>query len=334
VSKSVPSHPFVLKWIDFTTKPFKSVIIAQKSRGFRLKTIAILGPTASGKTALSIDLALKYNAVILSLDSLSIYREIDIASAKPTMKERSGVAHFGLDVLLPCEHFDVTMFFTLYHEAKAFADRHNQPLIIVGGTGFYLKSMMEGLSLRPNISLHVKTEVRRLLQNLPTAYALMCEKDMMYASKVASNDSYRIEKWLEIFIATNTIPSEYLLHAKQAPLLLDLPLFEIETPKEILIDRVKERTRGMLRSGLIDEIFGLEKRYARAPKCMKAIGIKEVLDYFDGLYNYTQLEEKIATHTLQLAKRQRTFNASQFPPHPKLERGTLQREIEKVLKEF
>ncbi len=237
-------------------------------------------------------------------------------------------------MLCPFEHFDVTMFFELYHEAKRCATSHDQPLIIVGGTGFYLKAMMEGLSTRPEITLHVKEEVAHLLYDLPKAYALMYEKDAVYASKVASNDTYRIEKWLELFIATRTTPSKYLLEAKQEPILSNLPLFEIETPKEILIQRVKERTHGMLKQGLIDEIFGLEKSYTRAPQCMKAIGIKEVLDYFDGLYTYALLEEKIATHTLQLAKRQRTFNASQFPPHPKMERLSLQKEIENVLKEF
>ena len=122
-----------------------------------MKTIAILGPTASGKTALSIDLALEYNAIILSLDSLSIYTHIDIASAKPSLTERHGIVHFGIDVLLPNEHFDVTMFFELYTQAKTSALSHKKNLIIVGGTGFYLKAMMEGLSLRPELSLHVKT---------------------------------------------------------------------------------------------------------------------------------------------------------------------------------
>ncbi len=83
-----------------------------------MKTIAILGPTASGKTALAIELARIHSAYILSLDSLSIYKEIDIASAKPSVAERQGIVHFGMDVLFPNEHFDVTMFFNLYREAK------------------------------------------------------------------------------------------------------------------------------------------------------------------------------------------------------------------------
>ncbi len=299
-----------------------------------MKTIAILGPTASGKTALSIDLALEYNAIILSLDSLSIYTHIDIASAKPSLEERHGIVHFGIDVLLPNEHFDVTMFFELYSQAKTYALSHKKNLIIVGGTGFYLKAMMEGLSLRPELSLHVKTIIAQKLLDLEASYALMCEHDPLYAQKIASTDRYRIEKWLEIFIATQQTPSDYLRHAKQPALLKDFLLFEIETPKDILIQRVQKRTHLMFEQGLIEEIFHLEKNYSRAPQCMKAIGIKEVLDYFDGIYTLKELEEKIATHTLQLAKRQRTFNTSQFPPHIKAPLEILKPLVEKVLKEF
>ncbi len=299
-----------------------------------MKTIAILGPTASGKTALSIDLALEYNAVILSLDSLSIYTHIDIASAKPSLAERHGIVHFGIDVLLPNAHFDVTMFFELYAQAKAYALSHKKNLIIVGGTGFYLKAMMEGLSLRPELSLHVKTVIAQKLLDLEASYALICEHDPLYAQKIASNDRYRIEKWLEIFIATQQMPSDYLRHAKQPALLKDIALFEIETPKDSLIHRVQKRTRLMFEQGLIEEVFNLEKNYSRTPQCMKAIGIKEVLDYFDGMYTLKELEGKIATHTLQLAKRQRTFNASQFPPHIKAPLEMIKPLIEKVLKEF
>ncbi len=299
-----------------------------------MKTIAILGPTASGKTALSIDLALEYNAVILSLDSLSIYTHIDIASAKPSLAERHGIVHFGIDVLLPNAHFDVTMFFELYSQAKAYALSHKKNLIIVGGTGFYLKAMMEGLSLRPELSLHVKTVIAQKLLDLEASYALICEHDPLYAQKIASNDRYRIEKWLEIFIATQQMPSDYLRHAKQPALLKDIALFEIETPKDSLIHRVQKRTRLMFEQGLIEEVFNLEKNYSRTPQCMKAIGIKEVLDYFDGMYTLKELEGKIATHTLQLAKRQRTFNASQFPPHIKAPLEMIKPLIEKVLKEF
>lgn len=282
-----------------------------------MKTIAILGSTASGKTALSIKLAQKYNAHILSLDSLSIYKEIDIASAKPSLAEREGIHHFGMDVLSPSEHFDVTMFFDLYKEAYQASLHEGKHLIIVGGTGFYLKAMMEGLSTKPEIALDVKEIIEKHLLNLEASYALIQEHDPLYANKIAPSDRYRIEKWLEIFLTTHETPSRYLAHAKQEPIIKDVALFEIDIPKEVLAQKITLRTQMMIQSGLIDEVFSLEKRYTRAPQCMKAIGIKEVLDYFDGKFKLQGLEERITFNTIHLAKRQRTFNTSQFPPHTK-----------------
>ena len=117
-----------------------------------MKQIAIIAPTASGKTALSISLAHKLNAVILSLDSLAIYKQINIASAKPTIKEQDGIVHFGIDEIYPNESFDVMKFIELYKKAKDYAIINNKNLIIVGGTSFYLKSMIDGISSIPKIT--------------------------------------------------------------------------------------------------------------------------------------------------------------------------------------
>lgn len=297
-----------------------------------MKTIAILGPTACGKTALSIDIALRHNCNILSLDSLSIYKEIDIASAKPSVEERQGIVHFGIDVLSPSEHFDVTMFFDLYKQAKEASLQEGKHLVIVGGTGFYLKAMMEGLSEKPQISLHVKQEIEKYLFNLEETYDFIREIDSVYAEKIASTDRYRIEKWLEIFLSIHQVPSIYLSLSKKEPILQDFELFEVDTPKDILKERIEKRTSQMLTLGLLEEVFGLEKRYSRAPNCMKAIGIKEVLDYFDGKLKLLEVEERIAINTLHLAKRQRTFNTSQFPSHTKQELRELKNTIDNYLK--
>ena len=295
-----------------------------------MKTIAILGPTASGKTALSIALAHEHQGIILSLDSLSIYKEIDIASAKPSLEERRGIPHFGIDELLPNEPFNVVMFFELYKKALAYAKQHNKNLFIVGGTGFYLKALMDGLSQKPLVSLHVKEKIQTHLHNLPEAYAMIEHYDSAYAHKIASTDRYRIEKWLEIFLSAHTIPSEYLVLHKNKALLEEVVLFEIETDKEALREKIALRTELMFKNGLIDEVFALENRYTRAPQCMKSIGIKEVLDYLDGKYSLKTVHEKITTNTTQLAKRQRTFNASQFPEHTKEPAEKLHESISKV----
>ncbi|MDD3462214.1 MAG: tRNA (adenosine(37)-N6)-dimethylallyltransferase MiaA [Sulfurospirillaceae bacterium] len=282
-----------------------------------MKCIAILGASASGKTALSIEVAKNFNAYILSLDSLSLYKEINIASAKPTLEERCGIVHFGIDEFCVTVDFNVTMFFDLYKKAKKACEKDNKNLIIVGGTGFYLKAMMEGLSTKPPINEVVAKDVANALKNLKKAYETIENIDPVYASKISSNDPYRIEKWLEIFYATKQIPSQYMLDNKNSPIISHVTLFEIETDKEILRQRIAKRTDMMLQKGLIDEVIYLEKTFTRTPNCMKSIGIAEVLEYLDGYLSKDELREKIITNTARLAKRQRTFNTTQFPPHTK-----------------
>lgn len=278
-----------------------------------IQQLALIGPTASGKSALSIKIAQKMDAYILSLDSLSIYKEIDIVSAKPTTEERKGIIHFGMDILSPNENFDVSTFVKLYQDVYSKALQENKNLLIVGGTSFYLKILMEGISELPTISHATKEEASRYLQDLQKTYAWLYSLDSAYMKNIASNDSYRIEKVLHIYLETDEMPSVYFKHFPPKPTITAaLPVYQIDIPREILRDRIALRTLNMLKNGLISEVCALEKIYTRAPHCMKAIGIKETLAYLDGVYDKTMLIEKITTNTTRLAKRQTTFNNSQF----------------------
>lgn len=275
--------------------------------------LAIIGSTASGKTSLAIRVAHKMNAHILSLDSLSIYKEIDIVSAKPSMEERDGIKHFGIDVLYPNEGFDVTTFIKLYHEVYTLCLQEKKSLVIVGGTSFYLKMLLEGISELPSISDTTKKETEAHLQDLQKTYTWLNSLDHDYMSNIASTDSYRIEKSLNIYLETTLTPTAYF---KQYPPIATikepLPIYQIIWDREPLRKRIALRTELMLNDGLIDEICMLEKRYTRTPNCMKSIGIKETLAYLDGVYDKKMLVEKITTNTARLAKRQNTFNNSQF----------------------
>ena len=275
--------------------------------------LAIIGSTASGKTSLAIRVAHKMNAHILSLDSLSIYKEIDIVSAKPSMEERDGIKHFGIDVLYPNEGFDVTTFIKLYHEVYTLCLQEKKNLVIVGGTSFYLKMLLEGISELPSISDTTKKETEAHLQDLQKTYTWLNSLDHDYMSNIASTDSYRIEKSLNIYLETTLTPTAYF---KQYPPIATikepLPIYQIIWDREPLRKRITLRTELMVNDGLIDEICMLEKRYTRTPNCMKSIGIKETLAYLDGVYDKKMLVEKITTNTARLAKRQNTFNNSQF----------------------
>ncbi len=276
------------------------------------KELAIIAPTASGKTALSIRLAHKLNAVILSLDSLAVYKEIGIASAKPTLEERNGIIHFGIDCILPNEIFDVIEFYEEYKKAKNYALENGKNLVLVGGTGFYLKSMIDGLSQMPKISIETKDRVQKELENLDSLYAKLYSLDIAYMKKIAKTDKYRIEKASEIYFETKLTPSQYFMNNKPKPLSQNIDIYEIVTDVEVLRQRIQLRTKIMLDDGIIDEVIKLEKKYTRKPKCMSSIGIIETLEYLDSKISRIELENLIYIHTAQLAKRQRTFNKSQF----------------------
>ncbi len=277
------------------------------------KQLALIGPTASGKTALSIKMAQQMNAYILSLDSLSIYKEIDIVSAKPTLEERAGIVHFGMDYIYPDESFDVTTFIRLYHEVRRHCLEDGKNLVIVGGTSFYLKMLIEGISVLPSISNETKVKTIIYLQDLQKSYEWLYSLDKLYMSNIESNDPYRIEKALNIYFETGLTPTQYFKKFPPQPTVTEpLPIYQIDIERDTLRERIALRTKLMVKDGLIDEICMLEKKYTRAPNCMKSIGIKETLAYLDGRYDKNMLIEKITTNTARLAKRQTTFNNSQF----------------------
>ena len=270
-----------------------------------MKEIAIIGSTASGKTALSLEIASKTNSIILSLDSLCVYKEIDIVSAKPTLEERGEILHFGIDEVYPNVEFDVVCFMELYKKAKEYALKNDKNLIIVGGTGFYLKALIDGLSL--GIETKIKLDI-----SVSEAYDLLYSLDEMYMKKIEKNDKYRVEKAYAIYKQTGLTPTLYFEKNPKIPLAKDLKIFEILWEKEELKKRVATRTNTMIKSGLIDEIIYLERKYTRAPNCMSSIGIVETFEYLDGKLSKEELEEKISQNTMKLAKRQNTFNKGQF----------------------
>ena len=270
-----------------------------------MKEIAIIGSTASGKTALSLEIANKTNSIILSLDSLCVYKEIEIASAKPTLKERGNIIHFGIDEVFPNEEFDVIKFIELYKKAKDYAIKNDKNLIIVGGTGFYLKALIDGLS--KGIETKIKLDIPQ-----QDAYDLLYEIDKEYMQKIEKNDKYRIEKAYSIYKQTGLSPTSYFEQNPKIALAKDLKIFEILWDKEELKNRISQRTKIMINSELIDEVIFLEKKYTRSPNCMASIGIIETLEYLDGKLTKQELEEKISANTAKLAKRQNTFNKGQF----------------------
>ena len=275
--------------------------------------IAILGATASGKSDLALKLAQKTNSNILSLDSLSIYKDIDIVSAKPSKKELLQIKHYGINEIYPNEHFNVKLFENIYHNAYKESIRDNKGLIIVGGTGFYLKALIDGLSTECIIDNNTMNKTDELMKDVENAYKILKSIDKEYASKITYNDTYRIQKALNIYYQSNLSISEWFDKNPRVPIIKNINIYNINIDKEILNHKIKLRTKSMIDKGLIDEVQMLINKYGIDNNCMKSIGIKEsILFINDEIKSEQALVDLISSNTRKLAKRQRTFNKTQF----------------------
>ena len=273
-----------------------------------MKELALIGSTASGKTSLSIALAKESNAYIFSIDSLAIYKHTDIVSARPSKKQRAELKHFGIDLYEINDNVNLMSFINIYKEAKNIAIKNNKNLIIIGGSSFYLKSLIDGISKIPNINETNKDKVVELLKDKEKALKFLNNIDKDYKFR----DTYRLQKALEIYFQTLTPPSIYFKNNPKLPIIKDLKIFCLDIDKQSIIDNIALRTKDMIESGLIEEVAYLKKTYGLEAKAMKAIGIKETLSFLKEEINKEDLYLQISSNTRKLAKRQRTFNKNQF----------------------
>ncbi|EJB79730.1 tRNA dimethylallyltransferase [Helicobacter pylori Hp H-6] len=250
------------------------------------------------------------DAEIFSLDSLSIYKDINIASAKPSLKERKNIKHYALDCLNIDEKNNAPLFKTLLEDAIKVSQK--EILLIVGGSSFYLKSILEGLSSMPKLSSEQIVKIEREVTTLSNPYAFLKSIDPNMAFKIHPNDTYRIHKALEIFYATHTPPSEYFKANPKKPFEHAISLFALSIEKSVLANNIKQRTKSMLDCGLIEEIKALYTQYPKDSQPFKAIGVKESILFLEKRLTLKELEEAIISNTMKLAKRQNTFNKTQF----------------------
>lgn len=292
-----------------------------------MKELALIGATASGKTALALRLAKPLNAIILSLDSLCIYTQINIASAKPNAQELKSIKHFGINIRNIDESFNAGDFAQEYQKASIYAKQNSKNLIITGGSGFYLASMLNGLAPKvPRLKTHPSND---------EIFTIASRIDPKFCAKFGQNDTFRLQKWYEIysFLSKNSaqikisnnlakptqIPSLWLAQNTAAPLIKELLIFELSLERDELRSRILVRTKKMLDDGLLDEARTLFASYDKELKALKSIGLKECGQFLCGqIKNQNELCELISTHTAQLAKRQRSFFNSNFKNSIKL----------------
>jgi tRNA dimethylallyltransferase len=288
---------------------------------------ALLGPTASGKSALALRLAEAHPVEIVSVDSAQVYRGMDIGTAKPSAAERARVPHHLIDVVDPDERYSAGRFRQdAIRAVTGILGRKKLPLL-VGGTMLYYRSLVSGLdelpAANPEIRKEIKLEAQR--EGWPALHAELGKIDPKAAARIMPNDAQRIQRALEVFRLTGKPISELQRSEVQA-----LP-FSIQgcvliPERGELHRRIEQRFDAMLRDGLADELIALKSKFDLSPDLpsMRAVGYRQVWSFLEGRIDAAQLRAQGIAATRQLAKRQLTWLRS-FPGLLRLDSGGLER---------
>ena len=273
------------------------------------KVIVICGPTASGKTSLSISLAKKINGEIVSCDSMQIYKEMDIGSAKPTVEEMQEIKHYLVDFVSPEKRYSVSEYKEDASKAIEEIINKGKTPIIVGGTGLYLNSLIYNIQYNEmEVDLNYRRELEKEAEEygLEVLYNRAKEIDPEAMEKVSANDKKRITRVLEIYNATGRNKTELEKKSrKEVP--YNYLIFGINMERSILYDRINKRVDIMLEQGLIEEVKNLINKYSNMPTAMQGLGYKEVKEFLDGNISKEEMIEKIKMETRRYAKREITW---------------------------
>lgn len=273
------------------------------------KVAVVVGPTAVGKTQVALELAEALGAEIINADSLQLYRELDIGTAKPTAAERARVPHHLLDVVAPDEPYDAARYAREAREAVQALIRREVPPLVVGGTGLYIKALLHGLFFQGEEVPRVRSRLLKELseQGLPALYARLQKVDPETARKLAPGDRYRILRALEVWEATGRSISElHAAHAfKEEP--FETLKLGLNLPREELYRRINTRVEAMLAQGWLDEVRGLLERYAPELKPLKSLGYRHLIAVLQGRLTLEEAVLLIKRDTRRYAKRQLTW---------------------------
>jgi tRNA dimethylallyltransferase len=265
--------------------------------------LAILGPTAGGKTSLAIEVARRLGAEIISADSMQVYRGMDVGTAKPTTIERRGVAHHLIDVADPEEEFSVADYRRL---GRAVIEASETPLIVTGGSGLHFRALVDPMSFAPT-EQSLRTELEE--RSLPDVAAELTSFDPDAGSHVDLANKRRVVRALEITRLTGETPSTRAMSSEADDLRRYVPDIEFTAvgvdPGSATDNRIDRRLDDMRRGGLVEEVTGLAGRLGRTAR--SAVGYREILDHLAGKSSLDEALAAIGQNTRRLAKKQRTW---------------------------
>jgi len=269
-----------------------------------LRIVVICGPTASGKTALAVELGEKLNAEIVSADSQQCYRGLDAGTAKPTVAESARVPHHLLDVADPEEQLDAARFVKLADAAIASIAARGRRVIVAGGTGLWIRALVRGLVEAPGASPRLREELRQ--RHVSDLHAMLQSVDQVAAQRILPNDRVRIERALEVHALTGRRLSDLQREHAFAGARYDALTLHLEPPRELLNQRIAARTHRLIESGdLRRETEWLLAR-GGSPKALKIIGYGEMAEALR-TGDAKAAEERINARTRRYAKRQRSW---------------------------
>ena len=301
-----------------------------------MKVLAIVGSTASGKTAVSVELAKKIGGEIVSADSRLIYRDFDIGTAKPTAEERCGIPHYMIDIIPPERLYSAGDYKKDASEAVEKIISKGKIPIVVGGTGFYVRSLLGGLDI-PDVPAdeNFRAEMDKFVEDYgrQALYDKLAAIDKTTADKLHYNDNVRVTRALEIFHATGKTMSEISSISKPPYEVFYAGLNALD--RAYLYDRANRRVDKMIDSGLVDEVHRLVQKYGRTLPILKTLGYKEICEYFDGKISLEEAVGLIKKHTRNYAKRQLTW----FRANPEIhwyyiDEMTQEEIVEKIIREY
>ena len=272
--------------------------------------IVICGPTASGKTKLSIELAKEINGEIVSCDSMQIYKDMDIGTAKPTVQEMQGVKHYLIDFVSPDERYSVADYKKDSKKAINEIIKKGKIPIVVGGTGLYIDSLIYEIEYQ---EIEFDEEYRKLLESrvekegLQAIYEEAKKIDEVAIEKISPNDKKRILRILEIYHATGKNKTEQEIQSRKKEVEYDYHVYALNWDRQILYERINKRVDIMVENGLVQEVEKIYKKYKKFPTAMQGLGYKEVVEYLEGKCTKDEMIEKIKMETRRYAKRQMTW---------------------------
>ena len=301
------------------------------------KVIVICGPTASGKTALSIELAKKVNGEIVSADSMQIYKYMNIGTAKPTIEEMQGIKHYLLDFVSPDQRYSVPDYKIDAKKSIKKISKEGKIPIIVGGTGLYVDSLIYEIEY-PNIEFdenyrkELEEQVRK--EGLDKLYEQAKLIDPQAVEKISKNDTKRILRVLEIYHATGKTKTEQEIESRKKEVEYDYKVFALNWNRETLYERINKRVDIMIEQGLIEEVEKISRKYNKFPTAMQGLGYKEVVEYLEGFLTKEEMIEKIKKETRHYAKRQLTWFRKNKQTIWLKGEDSIQKNIEIILHEF